>query len=79
MRPRKVCVCRSVDKKTLEEAVKNGARTLGQLTLQTGAARNCGTCLPQVIEILHDTLEQVEAAESGQEPLTFKKVENVIE
>lgn len=71
MRPRKVCLCKSVDKAELLKAVENGARTLGQVVEKTGATTGCGTCIDEVKEIVCPAIERKKAEKQNQNSLPF--------
>ncbi|MCS6984498.1 MAG: (2Fe-2S)-binding protein [Leptospiraceae bacterium] len=58
MRPRKVCLCRGVSRADLRRAMEEGATTLAQLQRKTLAGTGCGSCLLEVIRILHEYLEE---------------------
>ena len=47
-----VCACLGVSKRVIEQAVAQGLDTLEQITAQTRAGSNCGSCLPEVKQIL---------------------------
>ena len=51
-----VCLCHGINESTLREAVNNGSRTLRELSFQTGCGTQCGSCVPQVRELLSETL-----------------------
>lgn len=56
-----ICICNAVTEKTIREAVRDGARSVFDLSLRTGCATQCGTCTDVVRDIMHDTLEQIGA------------------
>ncbi len=54
---KKVCICRSISKGTMIDAVKNGARSVEDIRKKTGATTgNCkGTrCTPVIKEIIKE-------------------------
>jgi ferredoxin-nitrate reductase len=63
---RLVCSCHSVGEENLRLAVANGCTDFGQLCRQTGAGTGCGSCRPEVRDILEKTLKnQIIKAESS--------------
>ena len=51
----KVCICRSISRNTIKEAIRGGARSLGDITRKTGAITgNCkGTrCSDKIRDLL---------------------------
>ena len=53
-----VCVCNAVTENQIREAVKAGARNLGDLRLATGCATNCGQCTPLAVALLEHATER---------------------
>ncbi|TAA48113.1 nitrate reductase [Corallincola spongiicola] len=51
---RTVCACKQVGYKTLCAAVKNGATDLDALQRETTAGTGCGSCVPELKEIIQD-------------------------
>lgn len=56
MRPRKVCLCRSVTRDDIKHAVESGVRTMNQLQAKTAASTGCGTCFLEVKNVLEEEL-----------------------
>jgi bacterioferritin-associated ferredoxin len=56
-----VCHCRVVSDRAIDEAVSDGARTLGAVCRATGAAQDCGTCIFTVKSLVcqHQEVEQI--------------------
>jgi len=52
-----VCSCNSVGKGNLETAIKNGCDDFQKLCQKTGAGTGCGSCRPEVKEILEKMKE----------------------
>ncbi|GGB94523.1 nitrate reductase [Dyadobacter sediminis] len=52
-----VCSCNSVGKGNLEAAVRNGCQDFQSLCQKTGAGTGCGSCRPEVKEILEKMKE----------------------
>ncbi len=53
-----VCVCRGVTDREIHEAVDRGARTLSDLSFDTGVATQCGTCANTARKILREAISQ---------------------
>ncbi len=51
-----ICGCYDVSKKTLCQAIANGAKSTAALSQCTGAGSGCGSCLPLVSQILDHAL-----------------------
>ena len=49
-----VCICTGVTEQQVRDAAEAGCRTVGEMTMRTGAGANCGSCLPLVDELLQD-------------------------
>lgn len=47
-----LCICKSVSDKQIRQAVAQGARTVGALSIQFGIGRDCGKCLDSISECL---------------------------
>ncbi len=47
-----MCHCRKVTRNELERAIREGARTVGDLTDATRAGSGCGTCRIDLIAML---------------------------
>ncbi|MCE9598475.1 MAG: (2Fe-2S)-binding protein [Spirochaetia bacterium] len=56
MRPRKVCICRSVTENMILEAIERGARTFEDVQNVTGCSTGCGTCESSVRSIIEKKL-----------------------
>lgn len=66
-----VCYCRSVNRKTLEDAVRNGATTLRDIQRITGACTggDCGRLNPKGVCCCEDILAIIdEIAPPGRKP-----------
>jgi len=59
MRPRKVCVCRSVTETQIRDAIRGGAHTFEQVQEKTDCSTGCGTCETAVRFVLADELKQI--------------------
>jgi bacterioferritin-associated ferredoxin len=57
-----ICLCHGVNEATIRKAVKNGSRTLRELSFQTGCGTQCGSCVSQVQSLLLETLRSEQAA-----------------
>ena len=51
-----VCICRAVTDTTIRRAVEEGVRTLPELSRETGAGTQCGSCVPTARAILDEAL-----------------------
>jgi len=47
-----VCACFSVGEKTIQSAVKAGCKTPSMVGEQLKAGTNCGSCVPEIKEII---------------------------
>lgn len=52
MRPRKVCICRSVSEETIRNAILMGAHTFEEVQSATGCSTGCGTCESAVRDLV---------------------------
>jgi bacterioferritin-associated ferredoxin len=57
-----ICLCHGVNETTIREAVRNGSRTLRELSFQTGCGTQCGSCVSQVQALLLETIRVEQAA-----------------
>lgn len=48
-----VCVCHGVSHRTILEAVASGASDLEALGRACGAGTDCGSCIPELVELTH--------------------------
>ena len=57
-----ICLCHGVNENTLREAIDRGARSVRELSAQTGCGTQCGSCVPQIRSLLSEALpsEQIE-------------------
>ena len=53
-----VCICRAVTARQISEAVEGGASSVDEVSWETGAATNCGSCLPSVEAHVEDCLRR---------------------
>jgi bacterioferritin-associated ferredoxin len=51
-----VCLCKAVTEHQIRLAVRNGARTLPEITMRCRAGSGCGGCEPELARILEDEL-----------------------
>lgn len=58
MRPKKVCLCKSVTEAQLVDAIANGCDTMEKLIEKTHASTNCGTCSGAVRAIFNREMEK---------------------
>ncbi len=54
-----ICSCSQVGEGNLEEAIKSGCEDFSELCIKTGAGLGCGSCKPEVKEVLNDVLQLV--------------------
>ncbi|MDH7444178.1 nitrate reductase [Aquimarina sp. 2201CG14-23] len=52
-----ICSCSQVGEGNLEEAIKSGCEDFSELCLQTGAGLGCGSCKPEVKEVLNNVMQ----------------------
>jgi bacterioferritin-associated ferredoxin len=57
-----ICICHGVNETTIRNAVKQGSRTLRELSFQTGCGTQCGNCVPQVQSLLRDCIRAEQSA-----------------
>ena len=53
-----VCVCNAVRESDVHAAVKDGVRTMRQLSATTGCSNSCGRCARFAASVLTDALQQ---------------------
>jgi bacterioferritin-associated ferredoxin len=51
-----VCLCKAVTDHQIRLAVRNGARSLPEITMRCRAGSGCGGCGPELARILEDEL-----------------------
>jgi bacterioferritin-associated ferredoxin len=56
-----VCVCNAVTDHAIREAAARGVSTLEELTMRTGLASGCGSCMDVAREILAEARPRVRA------------------
>ncbi len=52
-----ICSCSQVGDGNLEEVIKSGCNDFSELCIKTGAGLGCGSCKPEVKEVLNNTLQ----------------------
>lgn len=57
-----VCICNCVTEQQVRDAAAAGCRSVGELTMRTGAGANCGSCIGVADELLQE-LQQRPALE----------------
>lgn len=57
-----LCSCNSVGRGNIEEEIKNGAKNLDVIMVSTGAGTGCGSCRPEVNQIIKQMLEHSQTA-----------------
>ena len=58
-RSKEACHCRNVTYGMIEDAIKNGARTLQEVQNATGAAKCCGQCKDFLNFLIRDIKEEL--------------------
>ena len=71
MRPRKLCLCKGVSRKDVEEAVHAGADTFRKLIEKTHATTGCGTCYHEVYAAFREEKAKTACPVTGQMGLKF--------
>jgi bacterioferritin-associated ferredoxin len=66
-----VCHCQGVSDRSIRQAVREGARTVGLVARACRAGRMCGGCRPAICEII--TTEAVDSA-----PVALSQVEGLV-
>jgi bacterioferritin-associated ferredoxin len=56
-----ICICNAVTESAIKQAVREGARSVFDLTLRTGCSTQCGSCTDGVREILEASLAEIGA------------------
>ena len=59
MKGKLVCSCSQVGEGNIQDAIRNGCSDFSTLCSQTGAGLGCGSCKPEIKEILNRQLEAV--------------------
>lgn len=57
-----ICVCNAVTESAIQQAVKDGARSLRDLSFRTGCSTQCGCCVGLAREVMDATLADIGAA-----------------
>jgi len=71
MRPRKLCLCKSVSRHDITEAVEGGADTFRKLIQKTQATTGCGTCYHETYAAFREEREKTACNLVGQLGLKF--------
>ena len=51
-----ICICHGITDTQIRSCVKEGARSLCDLSGRLGVATQCGSCAGQALELLNETL-----------------------
>lgn len=51
-----ICICKAVSDKAIKQAIANGADSVRELKAQLGVGSQCGKCVCQATQILHNEL-----------------------
>ncbi|MCB1164798.1 MAG: (2Fe-2S)-binding protein [Leptospiraceae bacterium] len=66
MRPRKVCICRSVSETEIRDCIRSGrASNFSELQAETRCSTGCGTCESRVRTIMNDELSKLASSDSS--------------
>lgn len=71
MRTKKICLCKSVDRKTLEKAIREGADTISKIRKVTLASTHCGDCISDVLKVLDETKSKIDLEKKNQNVFPF--------
>ena len=52
-----VCICNAVTESDVQDAVRQGVRSMRELATETGCSQNCGRCARTASEVLGVALE----------------------
>lgn len=63
MRPRRICICKSVSESDLVSCIHKGAHTLEDVISQTGASTNCGSCSSMVAYIFEKEMQKIKSSQ----------------
>ena len=70
-----VCLCKGVTDRQVRLAVRNGARSLPEITMRCRAGSGCGGCAPELTRILEDELaRQAYLARAGVTQLSGRQL-----
>lgn len=53
-----VCACLGVSRRSIEQAMAQGLTSVAAISAQTRAGSNCGSCLPEITQILRQQIER---------------------
>jgi bacterioferritin-associated ferredoxin len=71
-----VCICKAVTDSAIRQAVREGARSLRDLSAKTGCSTQCGRCSDLATEILEDELATMGASAGARPPVRLRVVSN---
>lgn len=60
-----ICICNAVTESAIRQAVQAGARSIFDLTAQTGCSTQCGCCANLARQILDEELAAIGTARSS--------------
>ena len=63
-----ICICMTVSRGEIKEAVRNGKHTVDELKATLFCCTGCGTCEGRVRKVLEDELESLAATSSNKSP-----------
>ena len=56
-----ICICNAVTESAIRQAVREGARSLRDLSFRTGCSTQCGRCVGTAREVMDETLAELGA------------------
>ena len=60
-----ICICNAVTESAIRQAVRDGARSLRDLSFRTGCSTQCGRCVGTAREVMDETLAEMGAARTS--------------
>lgn len=61
-----ICICNAVTDSAIKAAVRDGVRSMSDLSLKTGCSTQCGRCVGRAREVMNEAL-----ADRGEFPAAF--------
>ncbi|MCB5225967.1 bacterioferritin-associated ferredoxin [Alishewanella sp. 16-MA] len=65
-----ICVCKAVSDKAIKQAIAEGADSMRSLKNQLGVGSQCGKCLCQASQLLHNELVKQQVSDKVIDSLT---------
>jgi len=60
-----ICICNAVTESAIQQAVRDGARSLRDLSFRTGCSTQCGRCVGSARAVMDETLAELGAARTS--------------